>query len=579
MQIDPAHATWMTETPMDASHTDPTPLQALRPADLPAPPQAALEVLRACAAADVDSRRLAGLVSSDPGLSAELLRIANSPYYGLGREVRSAAQAITVLGHKALRNLVLSLSVRDVLRRNAIPDFEIESFWEDVLRCAAAARSLGRAVGADPDECFTVGLLSDFGLLALFHLRPERALQWPQLRTLDPEARRAQESARFGASHDDVAAALARAWALPADLVSVLAHHHDPVTDGDCRSLAAVVHCADWVAAVYQADDTAAVLEQCHTRLAGQLGLTRKEIDTILAQLPDEVTQAAQALGLHLGAQPDFDSILRQANMRLAEENLSYQELAWELQQALRERDRLAAELNRELELAGEIQQSLLPGSAADGLPVYGINLPAGELSGDFYDYFALPDGRVYFNLADVSGKGITAALLMAKTSSLFRCLGKQIHEPARLLEVLNRELWDTSTHGMFVTMVAGVYDPHTDTAELVNAGNPPALLIDRAHKVRQIGAHGPPLGVIDEVEWSQTRFSLDGGSLYLFSDGISEARLGNEEILGIDGLATLLLALAERPPRERLDAVVRELDPGGKRRDDITMLLVERSS
>ena len=564
---------------MDATHSNRLSLDTLRPADLPAPPQAALEILRACAAAEVDHRKLAGVVSSDPGLSAELLRIANSPYYGLGREVRSAAQAITVLGHKALRNLVLSLAVRDVLRRNTIPEFEIVSFWEDVLRCAAAARSLGRAIGADPDECFTLGLLSDFGLLALFHLRPERAREWPTLRSMDPEVRRGRERARFGASHDDVAVALARAWALPPDLIAVLADHHDPATFGSAPSFAAVVHCADWVAAVYQADDTAAVLEQCHTRLAGLLGLTRKQIDTILAQLPDEVTQAAQALGLHLGVQPDFDRILRQANMRLAEENLSYQELAWELQQALRERDRLAAELNRELELAGEIQQSLLPGSAASGLPVYGVNLPAGELSGDFYDYFALPDGRVYFNLADVSGKGITAALLMAKTSSLFRCLGKQIHDPAQLLQVLNGELLDTSSHGMFVTMVAGILDPRSDTVELVNAGNPPALLIDRERAVRQMGAHGPPLGVIGEVEFSRSRFSLDGGSLYLFSDGISEARLGNEQILGIDGLTSLLLALAERPPRDRLDAVVRKLDQGGERRDDITMLLVERSS
>lgn len=550
-------------------------LESLRPADLPAPPQAAMEILRACAAEQVDNRHLASLVNHDPGLSAELLRVVNSPYYGLGREVRSAAQAITVLGHRALRNLVLSLAVRDALRGDTIPDFEIVSYWEDVLRCAAAARLLAPAAHVDPDECFTLGLLADFGLLALFHLRPERAREWPELRRLNPDARRDQELRRFGASHDDVVVALARAWSLPDDLIAALAaHHRDGFESAD--PLPAVIHCADWFAAAYQADDPAAVLQQCHSRSAQYLGLTQEETDAVLTQLPAEVAQAAQALGLRLGVQPDFDSVLRHANLRLAEQNLSYQELAWELQQALRERDRLAAELDRELELAGEIQQSLLPQHADGALPVYGINVPAGELSGDFYDYFALPDGRIYFNLADVSGKGITAALLMAKASSLFHCLGKKLQVPAQLLQLLNRELCETSTHGMFVTMVAGIYDPGTDVVELVNAGNPPALHLQRGGDVRRVAAHGPPLGVIADADYMQERFPLQGGSLYLFSDGISEGRLRGSEMLGVDGLVKLLLSLSAQPPRQRLEAVVRKLDQQGPRRDDITMLLLE---
>lgn len=561
----------------DATGSDTAALAALRPTDLPAPPQAALAILRACAAEDVDHRRLAELVHHDPGLSAELLRLVNSPYYGLGREVRSAAQAITILGHRAVRNLVLSLAVRDALRGDGIPEFEIASYWEDVLRCAAASRLLASAVRADPDECFTLGLLADFGLLALFHLHPERARYWPELRALDPEARREQERRRFGVSHDQASVALARAWSLPDDLVRVLAGHHR--SEDIAQPSIAVIHCADWFAAAYQADDSAAVLQQCHARAKQHLGLSDEASDAVLQQLPAEVAKAAQALGLRLGVQPDFDTVLRHANLRLAEQNLSYQELAWELQRTLRERDRLAAELNRELELAGEIQQSLLPQDAAGALPVYGINLPAGELSGDFYDYFALPDGRIYFNLADVSGKGVTAALLMAKASSLFHCLGKQLHTPQPLLQLINRELCETSTHGMFVTLVAGLYDPVSDMVELVNAGNPPALHVRRGAEVRRVGAHGPPLGVIAEARFDTERFALDGGSLYLFSDGISEGRLGGNEMLGVDGLLKLVLSLADKPPRQRLEAVVRKLDRAGPRRDDITMLLLEVAS
>ena len=129
---------------------------------------------------------------------------------------------------------------------------------------------------------------------------------------------------------------------------------------------------------------------------------------------------------------------------------------------------RMAAELvqqervRKELELARQIQESLLPTASGDTLPVYGLNVPAREVSGDFYDFYALPDGRVYFALADVAGKGMNAALLMARTTSLLRCLAKDNADPGQLLARVNDELCETATHGMFVTIVAGFLDPAT---------------------------------------------------------------------------------------------------------------------
>ena len=107
---------------------------------------------------------------------------------------------------------------------------------------------------------------------------------------------------------------------------------------------------------------------------------------------------------------------------------------------------RMAAELmeqervRRELELAAEIQRGLLPEDRGDGFPVHGINRPARTVSGDFYDFFQLDDGRICFNLGDVSGKGMNAALLMAKTASLYRCLGKTIHQSGLLLAKSTRK-------------------------------------------------------------------------------------------------------------------------------------------
>lgn len=262
------------------------------------------------------------------------------------------------------------------------------------------------------------------------------------------------------------------------------------------------------------------------------------------------------------------------------EQNKRLQALNADLDEKIRERDRLAQELDRELELAREIQQSLLPGPAAPGFPITGVNVPARELSGDFYDYFSLDDGRIYFNLGDVSGKGVNAALLMAKTSSLFRCLGKQVHEPGRLLAQINREICDTSTRGMFVTMVAGLYDPRGGRVRLVNAGHHPALLVSRDGGVVKFGAQSPPLGVLADGEFPEQALELaNGSSLYLFSDGLIEGRVAHGGPLGMAGLLEMIAALGARPPQERLQAMIGGVaNDAVPRRDDVTIVLLERA-
>jgi sigma-B regulation protein RsbU (phosphoserine phosphatase) len=554
-------------------------LASIKPSDLPAPPQEALEVMRACADENYDSRAVADMVVNDPLLTAELLRVVNSPLYGLSREVDSIARAVTILGQRALRNLVLCIAVRDVLARNAIKGMDITGFWEDTLRRASGARLLGARAGLEADACFTTGLLQDFGLLGLFYIYPEHAPAWPDLRVLDPEARAEAERARFGTTHDAVLGLLAEAWSLPDEMARVLGAHHrcGELASGASGGLCAVLHCADWMAAAYSAADAGAALEGCRSRLQQQFALDHEAADELLGAIPEQVNQAAAALGLRVRHAGDFDQVVRQANARLAEENLSFQEITWELRKALKERDRLAAELDRELALASEIQQSLLPSERAPGMPVFGINVPAQELSGDFYDYFALPDGRIYFNLADVSGKGITAALLMAKASSLFHCLGKAVHSPVELVQRINDELCETSRYGMFVTLAAGIYDPASGKLRVVNAGHPPALVIDDEGNSERIQAHGPPLGIAAGTTYSEQEVDLRGRSLYLFSDGISEAIMEHGRMLGIAGVEDMARALAGHPPDVRLRTIVKRVsDARPERRDDMTLLLVE---
>lgn len=237
--------------------------------------------------------------------------------------------------------------------------------------------------------------------------------------------------------------------------------------------------------------------------------------------------------------------------------------------------------LRRELELAADIQRNLLPGRGPPTYPVCGINVPARGVSGDFFDVFELDDGRICFNVGDVSGKGINAALLMAKTSSLYHCLGKSERDPGKLLGLVNQEICETGTRGMFVTMVGGIYDSDSGLIQFSNAGHEPPLHRDREGAFHAFGADAPPLGIAPDVvpdgRFPVSELYLDAGTFYVFTDGMTEGKLANGSMLGVEGLKTLAIEVDSLCPVERLRALVERLDrPGTVLHDDLTILSIE---
>ena len=149
------------------------------------------------------------------------------------------------------------------------------------------------------------------------------------------------EKAVFAITHDDVMMLLLKQWSLPQSLGNAIGHHHQ--TDGQNSTLAQVLFASDWVNAVFCVAEMNPVLGKVRNILTTEFGLTEAEVEQQLAELPAAVMEAADALGLHIPTQTDFDQLLRQANTRLAKENTGYQELTWQLEKAIAERDRLAA--------------------------------------------------------------------------------------------------------------------------------------------------------------------------------------------------------------------------------------------
>ena len=229
----------------------------------------------------------------------------------------------------------------------------------------------------------------------------------------------------------------------------------------------------------------------------------------------------------------------------------------------------------RELELAAEIQRSLLPRPRPPPFPVAGVNVPARGVSGDFYDFLDVGDGRIGFAIGDVSGKGMNAALLGAKTSSLYRLLARDALRPARILDRINTELCDTAARGMFVTMVTGVYELASGCVTLANAGHEPPILYCRDGSSVAVPATSPPVGILADASFEPQELKLERGTLYAFTDGLTESLDETGEPLGSEGVVELIRRYAGLPLAERLDALVAHVrrEP---LRDDITVLGID---
>jgi phosphoserine phosphatase RsbU/P len=239
--------------------------------------------------------------------------------------------------------------------------------------------------------------------------------------------------------------------------------------------------------------------------------------------------------------------------------------------QERQERERMT----RESQEARAIQQALLPKSSpyVPGFAVSGLSIPAGEVGGDWYDFIPFEDGCWGLVLADVSGKGTAAALLMSATRAMLRSLVTTCGSPAEVLNKLNRLMVDDFPPGRFVTLIYAVLDPAQRSLTFASAGHLPPLLWDNNGSRFLQTELGMPLG-LTRGEFSDTKVSLaEGSRLLLYSDGITEAAGISGEEYGPRRLSEHLLKAGDST--EAILTDVRKYVNGAGLQDDATVILV----
>ncbi|HEU4522028.1 MAG TPA: SpoIIE family protein phosphatase, partial [Thermoanaerobaculia bacterium] len=239
--------------------------------------------------------------------------------------------------------------------------------------------------------------------------------------------------------------------------------------------------------------------------------------------------------------------------------------------------------MDEELKTASNIQRRLLPAppESVAGYSFAGRNQPCRTVSGDYYDFAVRPDGRVYFVIGDVSGKGVTAGLMMAGLQVAFRIFSKNDPDPATLVTQLNGALREILPRSKFVTLFLGRLDTKTGVVEYANAGHTPPLWI-RSNGVEEIVAGDLLLGVVSSAEYLNRRLQLEpGDSLILFTDGVSEAQNTGGAELGAETLASAFAGLhgarATVVADRVADTVLSHVGDTDALDDDVTIVIVSR--
>ena len=232
--------------------------------------------------------------------------------------------------------------------------------------------------------------------------------------------------------------------------------------------------------------------------------------------------------------------------------------------------------LKQEREIAGEVQKKLFPEVFEDSKLIYARNIPARDVSGDYYDYIRVNENEIYFTLADVSGKGIKAGILMANASSVFRSLAKLEKPLSTIARYVNNQVSDSSYQGMFITAVIGKINIQKKEVEYINHGHEPIMIFDKNYNFEYIKSSLPPLGIMkfDDDSFFQTSIkNIEDKILLIYTDGVTEGYLKNDEELGVKGFENLIKDNKYNNSKDIIDKVCEILDNRSKLRDDITCI------
>lgn len=240
--------------------------------------------------------------------------------------------------------------------------------------------------------------------------------------------------------------------------------------------------------------------------------------------------------------------------------------------------------VEKELEIARKIQTNLLPAHPPDlaGVDIAALSVPARQVGGDYYDFLGLPDGNTIFAIADVSGKGVPAAILATSIRASLRVEAMERgHLPvSELVASLNHYTCRDASNNMFATMFLGVYHPEKRTLQYTNAGHCFPILVRANGQIETLDVGGCFLGIMEHIEYEQDHVQLEAGDmLVIYTDGVTDAQNPQQQLFGGDRLLEIITANTDHNAadiRDKIHNATNTFRGNAEPFDDLTLIIAK---
>jgi diguanylate cyclase (GGDEF)-like protein len=313
---------------------------------LPSPPAIAIRILEAVRDCHSTSCSLAKIVSADPALSAQVLKLANSSLYPSNAKVDCVERAVTLLGVETLKNIALSFVIAKANSGNGRNGFDFNRFWKRALTAAVGANFFADLLGVKKSNTFVTGLLMDIGMLFMYVSHPDAYMSVFSEKLAGTGSLLESERAIFGTDHQEIGARVLEHWQLPNQIYEPIRYHHRSraAPDGFDRD-AAILWLADKASSVYHGGNSVEKITAIQKILGGYNNIDAPAVTDIIDQIGEQCLEVMSLYDVDPGGMKPYSQLLQQANEELGRLNLSYEQLILDLKQQKHKSDRLANEL------------------------------------------------------------------------------------------------------------------------------------------------------------------------------------------------------------------------------------------
>lgn len=520
-------------------------------------PSVAAQVVSLASDPQCDVGKLARVILSDNAMSVRFLALANSAAVSRGQEIRNLRAALMRLGMRRVRNVALLMGMHDMVPTDGAPQWlDSRDFWRFNLATASCAQGLAWLRQTPHDEdAWLAGLLHAIGLAAMTQRAAPEMARAARMASENRWPLAEAELRVFDFHHGEVGGRLLREWRLPEVFIDAVEYLPEDFDDDELppetRALVAVLRDAVTAVRAIGFGDNGDRDEPCRPEdLAGLLGLADPAMQALADKVDREVQEISRLIGLEVPADLFAATLAKSQEVvtRLGLEGLD---------------ETLAREdLEQQMSAAREIQQRLLPRElpSLPGHRLAATNVPSLHCSGDTYDCLRMRDGAIGLTIADVSGKGMPAALLTGTLQASLRALARVSDDPGQLLEAANDALYESTDPERFATLFMAVLSPDGGF-RYASAGHNPPLLLRADGRAQWLKPAGTPLGMIPEMTYPVFPVDMGPGDLMVaYTDGVTEALAPDGTEFGEAGLESAVRAAAGAGPQGVIDGLLAAL-------------------